>query len=178
MGDKNKKSALQVNDGIDTPPQVNKDAAERFSNIRSDDMPAADYVKGIISGNRTLLSKAITLIESALPKHHILAQEIISGCLPHAGNSIRVGITGVPGVGKSTFVETLGKQLTSSGHKVAVLAIDPSSTRSKGWPTTRMPSSVLLHQQDLWVVWLVRQGKASSSAKLQGLIAYSLKQSA
>ena len=129
---KKKKSALQVNDGIDTPPQVNKDAAERFSNIRSDDMPAADYVKGIISGNRTLLSKAITLIESALPKHHILAQEIISGCLPHAGNSIRVGITGVPGVGKSTFVETLGKLLTSSGHKVAVLAIDPSSTRSKG----------------------------------------------
>ena len=129
---KKKKSALQVNDGIDTPPQVNKDAAERFSNIRSDDMPATDYVKGIISGNRTLLSKAITLIESALPKHHLLAQEIISGCLPHAGNSIRVGITGVPGVGKSTFVETLGKLLTSSGHKVAVLAIDPSSTRSKG----------------------------------------------
>ena len=129
---KNKDSTLRVKKGIDPPPQVNKDAAERFSNIKADPLEAATFVEGILQGNRTLLSKAITLIESALPKHHALAQEIISGCLPHAGKSIRVGITGVPGVGKSTFIETLGKHLTSSGHKVAVLAIDPSSSRSKG----------------------------------------------
>jgi LAO/AO transport system kinase len=129
---KNKKSALKVHKGISQPPQVNIDAAERFSNIRADNIKADDYVHGIINGNRTLLSRAITLVESALPKHQALAQEIISGCLPHAEDSIRVGITGVPGVGKSTFVEALGKHLTASGHKVAVLAIDPSSSRSKG----------------------------------------------
>jgi len=132
MVKKKNKSALRVKGGIDPPPQVNKDAAERFSNIAADKLTAEDYVQGILEGNRTLLSKAITLIESALPKHHALAQEIITDCLPHAGKSIRVGITGVPGVGKSTFIETLGKYLTSSGHKVAVLAIDPSSSRSKG----------------------------------------------
>ncbi|RLD77118.1 MAG: methylmalonyl Co-A mutase-associated GTPase MeaB, partial [Bacteroidetes bacterium] len=129
---KTKKSALHVKKGIEQPPQVNKDAAERYSNIPADKLTAQDYVQGILDGNRTLLSKAITLVESALPKHHALAQEIISGCLPYAGKSIRVGITGVPGVGKSTFIETMGKHLTSSGHKVAVLAIDPSSSRSKG----------------------------------------------
>lgn len=131
--DENKrKSALQVNKGVDQPPQVNKDAAERFSNLRSGDISASAYVDGILKGNRSYLSKAITLVESSLSKHYELAQEIIAGCLPHAGKSIRLGITGVPGVGKSTFIETLGIHLTSSGHKVAVLAIDPSSTRSKG----------------------------------------------
>lgn len=130
--DKNKDSRLRVNKGIDQPPQVNKDAAEKFSHIRPGQLSVEEYVSGIRKGNRSLLSKAITLVESSLPKHQSLAQEIISACLPHAGNSIRVGITGVPGVGKSTFIEALGKHLTSSGHKVAVLAIDPSSSRSKG----------------------------------------------
>jgi len=129
---KKKDSALKVNKGIEPPPQVNTDAAERFSNLKPDEISAEDYVQGIIKGNRTLLSRAITLVESSLPKHHSLAQEIISGCLPHAENSVRVGITGVPGVGKSTFVEALGKHLTAKGQKVAVLAVDPSSTRSKG----------------------------------------------
>lgn len=133
MADKKKdKSALNVQKGIEQPPQVNEDAAERFSNIKADRHGAEEYVQGILQGNRTLLSKSITLVESALPKHQSLAQEIITACLPHSGNSIRVGITGVPGVGKSTFIETLGKHLTSSGHKIAVLAIDPSSSRSKG----------------------------------------------
>ncbi|MEN8225545.1 MAG: methylmalonyl Co-A mutase-associated GTPase MeaB [Bacteroidota bacterium] len=129
---KHKDSALKVQKGIEPPEQVNKDAAERFSSLRPDEIGTEDYVRGIIGGNRSLLGRAITLIESSLPKHHSLAQEIIAACLPHAEDSIRVGITGVPGVGKSTFVEALGKHLTSSGHKVAVLAIDPSSTRGKG----------------------------------------------
>ena len=134
MAGKNKKngSSLRVNKGIDPPPQVNRDAADRFSSIRMHEANASEYVKGILSGNRTLLSKAITLVESALPRHQALAQAIIAACLPHAGKSIRVGITGVPGVGKSTFIEALGKHLTASGHRVAVLAIDPSSSRSKG----------------------------------------------
>jgi len=129
---KHKNSALKVQKGIEQPPQVNKDAAERFSIVKADILDAATYVKGILEGNRTLLSKAITLTESSLSKHRTLAQEIITDCLPYAGKSIRVGITGVPGVGKSTFIEALGKLLTSKNHKVAVLAIDPSSTRSKG----------------------------------------------
>ncbi len=129
---KKDKSALNVQKGIEQPPQVNVDAAERFSNIKADKLEAPIYIQEILKGNRTMLSKAITLVESSLPKHQVLAQEIISGCLPEAGNSIRVGITGIPGVGKSTFIETLGKYLTSTGHKVAVLAIDPSSSRSKG----------------------------------------------
>jgi len=126
------KSSLNIQKGIEQPPQVNAEAAERFSRLKIDEIPVEHYVKGIVAGNRTLLSRAITLVESALPRHQEHAQAIISGCLPHAGNSIRVGITGVPGVGKSTFIEALGKYLTGQGHKVAVLAIDPSSTRSKG----------------------------------------------
>lgn len=95
-------------------------------------MDVQSYVKGILDKNRTVLSKAITLVESSLPHHQKLAQEIIEQCLPHSGNSIRIGITGVPGVGKSTFIESLGKLLTKQGKKLAVLAIDPSSERTKG----------------------------------------------
>jgi LAO/AO transport system kinase len=130
--DKNKDSALQVNKGVDPPPQLNKEAVERYASKRTEEIPVSEYVDGIKAGNRTLLSKAITLVESSLGKHQELAQEIISGCLPHAGNSIRLGITGVPGVGKSTFIESLGVHLTAQNHKVAVLAVDPSSSRSKG----------------------------------------------
>jgi LAO/AO transport system kinase len=93
---------------------------------------ALDYVEGIRSGNRMILSKAITMIESSLPGHQAIAQEIVDQCLPHSGNSIRIGITGVPGVGKSTFIETLGSMLTTQGHKLAVLAIDPSSEKTRG----------------------------------------------
>lgn len=95
-------------------------------------MTADEYVQGILSGSITLLSKTITLVESQLEEHHVLAQEIIEKCLPHAGKSVRIGITGVPGCGKSTFIESFGKLITSKGHKLAVLAIDPSSERSKG----------------------------------------------
>ncbi len=89
-------------------------------------------IDGILSGNRTLLSRAITLIESTKKEHQQQAEKIIEACLPHAGNSFRIGITGVPGVGKSTFIESFGNLLIEKGHKIAVLAIDPSSSRSKG----------------------------------------------
>jgi LAO/AO transport system kinase len=90
------------------------------------------YVAGVLNGNRLLLAKTITLIESTLPKHQELAKAILDRLLPHSGKGYRVGITGVPGAGKSTFIESFGTMLTSEGHRVAVLAVDPSSSRSGG----------------------------------------------
>jgi LAO/AO transport system kinase len=125
-------SALKVNIGTDQPGQVNPSALERLRLSRYRMLPAGEFVKEILAGNRVVLSKAITLIESTNPDHHSLAQEVIEGCLPHSGKSMRIGITGVPGVGKSTFIEALGKHVTTAGHKLAVLAVDPSSSRTKG----------------------------------------------
>ncbi len=90
------------------------------------------YVEGILAGDRTILSRAITLIESNAPKHFDRGQEIIQKILPHTGGALRIGITGVPGAGKSTTIEALGCHLCDAGHKVAVLAVDPSSSLSKG----------------------------------------------
>jgi LAO/AO transport system kinase len=89
-------------------------------------------ISSLLKGDRTSLARAITLIESNLEKHQILADEILSACLSKSGNSIRIAVTGVPGVGKSTFIESFGKYLTNKGKKVAVLAIDPSSEKTKG----------------------------------------------
>ena len=93
---------------------------------------ASYYIDGILKQDRVILSQAITLIESTRKEDYQLAQEVIEGCLPHTGNSTRIGITGVPGVGKSTFIEAFGKELTSQGNKEAVLAIDPTSQSSRG----------------------------------------------
>ena len=90
------------------------------------------YVQGVLGGSRLILARTITLLESSLPAHQQMAREICRQLLPHAGGAIRLGITGVPGVGKSTFVEALGMLLVQSGLRVAVLAVDPSSTRSGG----------------------------------------------
>lgn len=95
-------------------------------------LPLKAYIDGVLKGDRVILSRAITLIESNLESDKKLAKEIIQVILPQSGNSIRIGITGVPGVGKSTFIEVFGKYLVSKGHKVAILSIDPSSQRSKG----------------------------------------------
>ncbi len=89
-------------------------------------------VNGLLNGNRRILAKAITLIESSLSRHQALAQAILDRLLPHTGKAVRLGITGVPGVGKSSFIESLGMMLVEKGHRVAVLAVDPSSTRSGG----------------------------------------------
>ena len=129
---KSEGSALRVNKGIDQPPAVSDEAAGRLKSGRAQDIPVDDYVAGILSGQRVLLSRAITLSESSLARHQEIAQEIIERCIPHAGRSIRMGITGVPGAGKSTFIEALGKHLTGTGHRIAVLAIDPSSQRTRG----------------------------------------------
>jgi len=91
-----------------------------------------EYTNGITSGNRMILSRAITLIESNLPEDKQLAQDVLESILPNTGKAIRIGITGVPGVGKSTFIETFGKYLTSLNKKIAVLVVDPSSQLTKG----------------------------------------------
>jgi LAO/AO transport system kinase len=95
-------------------------------------MDAEFYIDGVLQKKRATIAKSITLIESALPAHQQLAQDILDGLLPFAGNAIRIGISGVPGVGKSTFIESFGMMLIEKGHRVAVLAVDPSSSRSGG----------------------------------------------
>jgi LAO/AO transport system kinase len=95
-------------------------------------MDAEFYIDGVLKKKRAIIAKSITLIESALPAHQKLAQNILDGLLPYAGNAIRIGISGVPGVGKSTFIESFGMMLIEKGHRVAVLAVDPSSSRSGG----------------------------------------------
>lgn len=124
-------SSLSVNKGVEPGSSINPKAWNHLSKSRKT-LSAKEYVKGIRQGDRSILSQAITLIESTRPKHQELAQEIIELCLPDTGNSIRIGITGVPGVGKSTFIEAMGNYIVKEGHKLAVLAIDPSSTRSRG----------------------------------------------
>ncbi|MFI1171997.1 methylmalonyl Co-A mutase-associated GTPase MeaB [Streptomyces melanogenes] len=90
------------------------------------------YVKGVLDGKRAFVARAITLVESTRPDHRALAQQLLTELLPHTGNARRIGISGVPGVGKSTFIDAFGTMLTGLGHRVAVLAVDPSSTRTGG----------------------------------------------
>lgn len=91
-----------------------------------------DYVEGVVSGDRAKLARAITLIESRNPDHQRLAQDMLIGLLPRTGKSLRIGISGLPGAGKSTFIDAFGTMLTGKGHKVAVLAVDPTSSRTGG----------------------------------------------
>lgn len=125
-------SALKENDGIEQPDSISAAAVAQIQNFRRAQPSAEELIAKILKGDITALSRAITLVESTSEKHLEKANEIIKGCLPHANKSVRVGITGVPGVGKSTFIEAFGKYLTSIGKKVAVLAVDPSSSISHG----------------------------------------------
>ena len=126
------KSALRVQEGIEQPPSVNPEAAKKYIRRRVTRPTPEEFTDKILKGNRPTLGRAITLIESQLEADQETAQEILRRCLPHSGNSMRIGITGVPGVGKSSFIEVAGKHLTALGHRIAVLAIDPSSSRSGG----------------------------------------------
>ncbi len=146
--DKHHDSALAVTEGVEDKPVVNPHFVRRKRRV----MTTEEYVEGILSGNITILAQAITLIESNNPSHYAQAQEIIERCLPHSGRSIRIGITGVPGAGKSSFIEAVGNMVTSFRHKLAVLAIDPSSERSGGsilGDKTRMES--ICHNPDIFV---------------------------
>lgn len=120
---------LTVNQGVASMPTVNPYATFRRQRRH---YTAEEYVQGILSGNTSMLGQAVTLVESSLPSDQQIAQKVIEGCLPYSGKSVRIGITGVPGAGKSTFIEALGTELANAGKKLAVLAIDPSSERSRG----------------------------------------------
>ncbi|MDR0603763.1 MAG: methylmalonyl Co-A mutase-associated GTPase MeaB [Bacteroidales bacterium] len=125
------KQALHVQEGVEQPSIVNPYLD--FSKIKKVSLlDKQAYIDGILSGDRVVLSQAITLLESSKHEHYQLSQSILDACIPYSGKSMRVGITGVPGAGKSTFIEAFGKYLTGLGYKLAVLAIDPSSERSKG----------------------------------------------
>ena len=123
---------LNVNNGVSQPDAVDNESVKRFLKKKRKLLSVQEYVDGILKRDITILSKAVTLVESSNLKHQNIAQEIIARCLPQSGKSIRVGITGVPGAGKSTFIEVLGKYITGRGGRLAVLAIDPSSELSKG----------------------------------------------
>ena len=120
---------LTVNEGVAQPPIVNPYLKRKR---RRTLLSAAEYVEGILKGNLSILSQAVTLVESHNPEHQAVAQEVIEKCLPYSGNSRRIGITGVPGAGKSTSIDVFGLHVLKNGGKLAVLAIDPSSERSKG----------------------------------------------
>lgn len=122
-------TGLNVNAGVSQPPVVNPYLKPRRRAALPD---AADLVEGILKGDVTRLAKAVTLVESIAPAHQAIAREVIEKCLPYSGNSRRIGITGVPGAGKSTSIDVFGLHVLKEGGKLAVLAIDPSSERSKG----------------------------------------------
>lgn len=132
MAKSTKPSALNQSQSTPDSPQVNPKSLEKIKSRRKEEIPVDEMVTGIIAGNRSALGRAITLIESNQPDHNSKASKIIEGCLPHSQRSVRIGITGVPGVGKSTFIEALGIHLARLGKKVAVLAVDPTSSISRG----------------------------------------------
>jgi LAO/AO transport system kinase len=125
-------SALHEKAGISPPEMISGKGVDKIHDSRKKQPSSKELIEGILNGNITALSRAITLVESTNVSHLERANEVVNACLPHANKSIRIGITGVPGVGKSTFIEAIGKYLTGLGKKVAVLAVDPSSTISHG----------------------------------------------
>ena len=112
-----KQSAIHKNKGVSQPETTSKSSAEKIKISRAKQNSIDDFVSNILAGNIPFLSRAITLVESTNDKHQQKANEILDRCLPHANNSVRIGITGVPGVGKSTFIESFGKHLTAQGKK-------------------------------------------------------------
>ena len=152
---------LKVNKGVADVPTVNPYLKKK---LRREYTPS-EFVEGILKGNITILSQAVTLVESAKYEHQQIAQEIIEKCLPHAGKSVRIGITGVPGAGKSTSIDAFGMHLIKEGRKLAVLAIDPRKMRLSALPP----------RQDHWEVLPAKHAKRSFYAKLPASILYSLK---
>jgi len=133
------KSALNVmpgvtggHDGMPSSTGQSETLPDSANSPRRRDLTVEEYVTGVRKGDRVILARAITLIESASPAHQEKGQEVLAALLPHRCESVRVGITGVPGAGKSTFIEALGTLLTDRGHKVAVTAVDPSSSLTGG----------------------------------------------
>lgn len=122
---------LRVNKGTSEQPSVNP-YLNNFKKFKRKTYTVSEYIEGILKGNITILGQAVTLIESSKTEHQSIAQEVIEKCLPYTGNSVRVGITGVPGAGKSTSIDAFGMHILKENNKLAVLAIDPSSEVTKG----------------------------------------------
>ena len=127
-----KNSALSTKKGVVKPHNLFKSSIKKLQKNKAKDISVNDYFKNIVKGDVSYLSRAITLVESQNRNDNKKANKLLEACLPYTQKSVRIGITGVPGVGKSTFIEVFGKQLTKLGKKVAVLAIDPSSSINKG----------------------------------------------
>jgi LAO/AO transport system kinase len=133
LKNKNKKHlAFHEMKGISSPEIIRWNTVEHIQKLRKNQPSSKELIAGILKGNIVDLSRAITLVESTNVDHLVKANEVINACLPYSKQSVRIGITGVPGVGKSTFIEAFGKHLTGLGKKVAVLAVDPSSSISNG----------------------------------------------
>lgn len=122
---------LRVNKGTSEQPTINP-YLDNFKRFKRKTYSVSEYVEGIRKGNITILGQAVTLIESSKQDHQAIAQEVIEKCLPYTGDSVRIGITGVPGAGKSTSIDAFGMHLLKEDNKIAVLAIDPSSEMTKG----------------------------------------------
>ena len=171
----NQYKGLQVNSGVGSQPSVNP--YRNLRRVRRRELSVSDYVEGIRKGDVSVLGRAVTLVESMTERDQAIAQEVIEKCLPYTGDSRRIGITGVPGAGKSTSIDVFGLHVLRQGHKLAVLAIDPSSERTKGsilGDKTRMEK--LSQQQDAFIrpsprqgrseVWQGRRGRRSYCVRL------------
>lgn len=132
MSKSTKKSALQQSASIPTTPNINPASRDKIKVSRRKLLEDSALAAKLLAGDKTALSRGITLVESNQKEHQAIAEKLIEECLPHAHRSLRIGITGVPGVGKSTFIEAFGSYLINQGKKVAVLAVDPSSSVSHG----------------------------------------------
>ncbi|HKJ48766.1 MAG TPA: methylmalonyl Co-A mutase-associated GTPase MeaB [Christiangramia sp.] len=152
MSKEQQKSALSESESKPASGNINPESAKKIRNFRKNRSSEQDLLKDLLNGNKTALGRGITLIESNQKSHQKQAEFLIEGALPHAHKSIRIGITGVPGVGKSTFIESFGSYLIDQGKKVAVLAVDPSSSVSHGsilGDKTRMEN--LVTKQDAFI---------------------------
>ncbi len=129
---KDKTSSLNINAGKERPSNLSIDKLNSFIGKKRKKYSLEEYCKGILDGDRVVLGRALTLIESKIKEDNVLSNKIIDKCLPHSGKSIRIGITGIPGVGKSTFIESFGLYLLQQKKKIAVMAVDPSSNLSGG----------------------------------------------
>lgn len=132
MTKSSKNSALNKSESSPASPHINADSVKKIKNFRKKQLSDEELKEQLLAGNKTALGRGITLVESNQEKHQKKAEKLVESCLPFAHKSIRIGITGVPGVGKSTFIEAFGSYLVKKGKKVAVLAVDPSSSISHG----------------------------------------------
>lgn len=149
---KDNTTSLNISVGKEKPNGISGEKLNNFISKKRKRYSLEEYCNGILSGDRVVLGRALTLIESKIHEDNILSNKIIDKCLPHSGKSIRIGITGIPGVGKSTFIEAFGLYLLKQKKKIAVMAVDPSSNLSGGslmGDKTRM--DILSSKEDVFI---------------------------